>query len=93
MGEKSYLLKNPIVQNKLNISFTNPAGNIIEEIDELEMTDKVGGVTPTVVISWVGTVLTSMSVSSVAVVSASATNPGRVCTISAECTRDYKRCD
>lgn len=42
------LLKNPILRNKMNINVKNPAGDLIQEINEQDLSGQAGGTNPTV---------------------------------------------
>ncbi len=86
-----FIKKIRLQKNKFGASMTNPSGDIITEIQEQELEAVNGGITPTV--GWSAVAVSTLTVNSVLVVSVSATNPGRVCTISAECSSGYKRCD
>ncbi|PFZ09489.1 hypothetical protein COL63_22300 [Bacillus pseudomycoides] len=86
------IMKNPVAKNKLNVLDESPAGDLLEEIQEQELqNNSFGGVTPTVVATI--SAVSAVSIAGTSVVSASATNPGRYCTYSAECSWSYKRCD
>lgn len=41
--ENTLMLKNPILRNITNAGINNPAGNILEEIAEIDMHDVSGG--------------------------------------------------
>jgi len=41
--ENVMMLKNPILRNSLNTELDNPAGNILQEIEEIDMHDVSGG--------------------------------------------------
>lgn len=76
----------------MRIGFNNPIGDIVEEVREQDIDGQSGGLTPT---PWIiATIATVSAVGSVAtsLVSSSATNPGRYCTVSAECSTGYKPC-
>lgn len=83
----SSFLKNPVMKNKLEVQINNPAGNILEEISEQDTLSQVGGLSPAIV-SLTAAIATIVSVATGGIIkdaSANSPNPGRYCTISAEC--------
>ncbi|MCU4842063.1 MULTISPECIES: plantaricin C family lantibiotic [Bacillus cereus group] len=91
---KSNLLKDPVLKKKLAINLDNPIGDIGEEILEQDVNGHVGGLSPAAV-TVTATVLSLVSAGAGGVIkaaSAKAQNPGRYCTISAECWAG-ERCD
>ncbi len=79
-------------KNKLKVLDESPAGDLLEEIQEQELqSNGYGGISPSVVATI--SVVSAVSIAGTSVVSASATNPGRYCTWSAECSWSQKRCD
>ncbi|MFV5911929.1 plantaricin C family lantibiotic [Bacillus cereus] len=91
---KSNLLKDPVLKKKLAINLDNPIGDIGEEILEQDVNGQVGGLSPAA-ISLAGTVISVVSAAGGGIIkaaSAKAQNPGRYCTVSAECWAG-ERCD
>ncbi|MBR9663726.1 MULTISPECIES: plantaricin C family lantibiotic [Bacillus cereus group] len=91
---KSNLLKDPVLKKKLAINLDNPIGDIGEEIQEQDVNGHVGGLSPAIVSAAAG-VLSLVSAATGGVIKAAsskAQNPGRYCTISAECFAG-ERCD
>ncbi|MBR9663728.1 MULTISPECIES: plantaricin C family lantibiotic [Bacillus cereus group] len=86
------LMKNPVAKNKLRVLDESPAGDLLEEIQEQELQNEgFGGISP--VVSAAVSAVSAISIAGTSIVSASATNPGRYCTWSAECSWSQKRCD
>ncbi|WP_180229352.1 plantaricin C family lantibiotic [Bacillus pseudomycoides] len=84
---KSSLLKDPVLKKKLAVNLDNPIGEIGEEILEQDVDGQVGGLSPAA-ISLAATALSVVSAAAGGVIkaaSAKAQNPGRYCTVSAEC--------
>lgn len=72
---KNNLLKNPILARKLDLKLLNPAGDLVEEINEQDIDGQAGGT---------GLPCITITVAS-AIYSAHVKNAGRICTLSAEC--------
>lgn len=82
MADRKRFLKNPILRSKMETEWKNPVGDLLEEIQEQEMSSHVGGgiaddIARTIIINIVVT---------------QANGCGRILTLSAECSRNGKSC-
>lgn len=69
------LLKNPVLRNKMAMDVSNPAGNVLEEIADQDMSLQVGGTLT----------LSSLVCTSITLFSKPIGNGGHVCTLTKEC--------
>jgi hypothetical protein len=76
---KTSILKSPITQNKHSIKTKNPAGNLFEEINEQDMSLVAGGTN-----NWVSNKIAKRR---------GLGGDGAICTVSAECRADKRRCN